>query len=105
MYSASSVVKTLKKNNAINTFYLDSVACPVESCITKPEQCSKGKIQSCTKKVDVIYDHDNHNKVVVLIFRYQLNGFGTEGFIRKDDFSLKVLLKRGVISLENLVAV
>ena len=105
MYSASSIVRALRENNNITAFHLDLVICPVESCITNPGQCSKGQNQSCEKKVDIVYEHDNHNKVTVLIFRYQLNGSGTEGFIREDDFSLKVLIKREVISIQNLTTV
>ena len=104
MYLASSVVNSLLKMKDITTFYIDLVACPVESCITKPEHCSKGQSQTCVKKVDVVFEHDNHNKVVVLIFRYQLNGSGTEGFIRKEDLALKFLLEKGLINRDTLIA-
>lgn len=103
MFLASSIVKSLKENQTLSIFGLELVTCPVESCITIPEECSKGQKESCEKKVDIVYEHDGHNKVVVLIFRYQLKGSGREGFIKKEDLALKVLLNRGIINKNNLV--
>jgi hypothetical protein len=104
MYLASSVVNALKQKSGLMIFNLDLVACPVESCITKPEHCSKGQNKSCVKKIDIVYEHDNHNKVATLFFYYQLNGKGTEGFVRKEDLAFKVLLKRGIINSDALAA-
>ena len=102
---ASSIAKSLKEKNDIDVFSLDLVACPIVSCITKPENCSKGKNQTCVKKIDVVYEHNSHKKLVVLILRYQLNGSSAEGFIKKDDLSLNILIKRGIINKATLVAV
>ena len=102
---ASSVISSLKENTALAVYGLDLVACPVQSCITKPEECSKGHKESCEKKVEIVYEHDGHNKLVVLIFYYQLKGYGREGFIRKEDLALKILLKRGIISKETLAGI
>jgi len=99
MHLASAVVESIKKNSKLNAFGLDLVACPVQSCINSPEECSKGQAESCEKKIDIVYEHEGKYKVIVLIFRYQLNGSGREGFIREDDFALRTLIKRGVISL------
>ena len=104
MYLASSVARALQENNTLALYNLDLVACPVQSCITKPEDCSKGHKESCEKKVDVVYEHDGHNKAALLIFRYQLKGYAREGFIKKDDLALKILIKRGIVSRETLVS-
>jgi len=99
VHLASTVVNSIRGNNTLVVFGLDLVACPVQSCVNIPEECSKGQAESCEKKVDIVYEHDGHNKVAQLIFRYQLNGTGREGFIREDDFSLRTLIRRGIIAL------
>jgi len=99
VYLASAVVNSIRENNALNVFGLDLVSCPVQSCVNIPEECSKGQTESCQKKVEIVYEHEGHNKVALLIFRYQLNGTGREGFIREDDFSLRTLIRRGIIVL------
>jgi hypothetical protein len=103
VFLASSVVQSLKENQTLSINGLELVACPVESCITKPEECSKGQKESCEKKIDIVYQHDGHNKVVVLIFHYQLRGHSREGFIRKNDLSLNILIKREIINTKNLI--
>jgi len=99
VYFASAVINSIRGNNALAVFGLDLAACPVQSCVNAPEECSKGQAESCEKKVEIVYEHDGHNKLVQLVFRYQLNGSGREGFIREDDFSLRTLIKRRIIVL------
>ena len=102
MFLASSIVESLKKSKTLSINGLDLVTCPVESCIIKPEECSKGHKESCEKKIDIVYEHDGLKKLVVLIFHYQLKGSGTEGFIRKQDLSLNVLIDRKIIEKASL---
>ena len=102
MYLASSLVKSLKENKALTVFNLDMVACPVQSCVNKPEECSKGQRESCEKRVEILYEHEGQKKLVNLIFRYQLKGRGREGFIRSKDLALNMLLKRGILDRDTL---
>jgi hypothetical protein len=104
VYLASSVVKSLREAKGLSVTCLDFVFCPVDSCITVPEACGKGFSQACEKRVDVVYEHDGHNKLVVLSFRCQLRNSPREGFIDKSDFALNVLLKRKIISVEFFVS-
>jgi hypothetical protein len=102
MYLASSVVRSLNNNKFLSITGLGMVTCPVVSCVARPEECSKGQKQLCTKKIDIVYEHDGHNKVVFLVFYYQLKGHIKEGFIRKDDLALNILLKREIIKKKAL---
>jgi len=102
VFLASSVVESLKKNKNLTTYGLDLVVCPVKSCNVNPDNCDKGRNESCVKKVDIVYEHNGHNKLIVLLFRYQLKGYDKEGFIKIEDLALNVLLERGIILKEDL---
>jgi len=104
VYIASSVVKSLRETKGLSITGLDYVVCPVESCITVPEVCGKGHNQACEKRIDIVYEHDGHNKLVALVFHYQLKNSPKEGFIKKTDAALKILLKRKIINHEALVS-
>jgi len=99
MYTASSIVEALKKNKNLSITGLEMVACPIKSCIVAPEKCGKGQKQTCKKQVNIIYEHDGHNKMVELIFYYHHKEITREGFIKKSDFALGILLSRGIIKL------
>jgi hypothetical protein len=105
MYRASSVVSILKDNKDIVIYGVDLVSCPIESCYVKPIDCSKGQDKICEKKVELLYSHDNHNKVAILIFRYKLSNIDNDGFIKKNDTTLNMLLKRNIITADSLVSV
>ena len=105
MYLASSVVNALKEDKSLSITGLEMVTCPTESCVISPEECSKGQAQTCAKKIDIVYEHNGHKKLAVLIFRYQVSNHAREGFIRKEDLALRKLLKREIISRENLTEI
>ena len=104
MYLASSVVRALKENKDLSIVGLDKVVCPAVSCVTEPGTCSQGQQETCVKKVEIIYEHDGLNKIVVLVFRYQLKGHQREGYISEDDLALKILFDRRIIDKEALIA-
>ena len=99
MYKASSVAAALRQNKSITIHGLELMACPVKSCAGEPEACVKGQAQTCKKKTDVHYTHDNHEKMVTLYFYYQHKEIPREGFINTKDSSLAKLLDSGVIFL------
>jgi hypothetical protein len=103
VFLASSIVNSLKNNKGIIVYGLDLIICPVKSCIAEPSECSKGQNESCVKKVDIVYEHDGHNKVTILLFHYQLKGYNREGYIKADDLSLKILIDRGIINKKDLI--
>jgi hypothetical protein len=103
VFLASSVVKSLKENKTLTIYGLDMVTCPVDSCFTKPGECSKGQTESFVKKIDVVYEHGGHNKVVVLVFRYQLKHYEREGFIKAEDLALNFLIKREIVNRKYLI--
>ena len=105
-YRASSVVRALRGNQTISTKGLDLVVCPLDSCTSEPEECSMGQNQTCEKEISIIYDDPNgRNALATLIFRYQSREIEREGFIKKDDYALKKLIRRGIIKEKTLVAV
>ena len=97
MYLASSVVKALQENKDLSIIGLDKVVCPAGSCVNEPETCSQGQQETCVKKIEIVYEHDGLNKVVVLVFRYMLKGHQREGYISEDDLALKILFDRKII--------
>jgi hypothetical protein len=99
VYLASSVVTALKENRTLSISGLEMITCPVKSCVVIPERCTKGQTQLCKKKIDVVYEHEGHNKVAVLVFYYQHRTIAREGFIKKNDLALGILLKRNIINL------
>jgi len=103
VFLASSVVASLRNNQALEIIDLDLVACPVESCTTAPNACEKGRNGACEKNVYISYEHDRHNKAVLLRLYYQLRGYDREGFIKSTDRGLNVLINRGIILRANLI--
>jgi hypothetical protein len=103
VFLASSVIAALRNNQTLKISGLNLVICPIESCTTTPDTCEKGRNATCEKKIDVIYEHNGHNKLVFLRFYYQLKNYDREGFIGTTDRALNVLLKRDIIHRANLV--
>ena len=102
MHRASSVVAALRENKGLSITGLEMVTCPVRSCVAAPDRCTKGQIQSCKKKVDIVYEHKGHNKVAVLYFYFQHKDIPREGYIKNGDLALKILLERNIILLEEI---
>ena len=102
MFLASVVAAALResirdKNTSVPD--IDLIICPTDTCLLPPINCNKGQNQSCKKNIDVIYEHDGHNKVTTLIFYYQHKNIPSEGFIEENDFAINRLLFRGVITI------
>ena len=104
MYLASSIVKALRKNKDLFTIGLEKVACPSGACIDQPETCSKGQQGACVRKAEIVYEHDGLNKVVVLVFHFQMQGHKREGYISEDDLALKLLFDRGILDKDDLTS-
>jgi len=104
MFLASSIVESLRVNTSLSINGLEMVICPIESCITDPKNCSKGHKETCEKSINIVYEHDGHNKVAILIFHYQLRGSNDEGYIRKEDLALNLLIDRGIVDRALLIA-
>jgi hypothetical protein len=104
MYRASSIVQAIKESGTAKADDIDLVVCPVSACYVKPEDCSNGKAQKCKKTVYIHYEHDNHNKMVALIFRFMVSETDRDGFILKDDFALKLLIRRKIVDESRLIA-
>jgi hypothetical protein len=104
MYRASSIIKAIRESPSITIEEgLDLVVCPARACFVAPKECSKGRSQICEQPVRIRYRHDNHNKVAILIFIFMISETDQEGFIRKADSSLNLLLKRDIIAKSALV--
>jgi len=99
VYRASTVVEALRNNETLSVTGLDTVICPADYCGVVPERCDMGLKQSCKKQVAVGYEHDGHNKEVRLVFYFQHKEITREGFIKKNDLALGILLKRNIIKL------
>jgi hypothetical protein len=104
MYRASSIIKAIRESSSITIKEgLDLVVCPARACFVAPKECSKGRSQICEQPVRILYKHENHNKLVTLVFIFMISETDQEGFIRKADTSLNLLLKRNIIAKSVLV--
>ena len=99
MFPASSVVAAIQRNTNLSVTGLDSVTCPTIFCVSAPETCSRGQQQTCKKKIDVVYEHEGHNKVVIISFYYQHSNIPREGYVKENDIALNILINRGIITL------
>ena len=74
MYRASSIIKAIQERLSITKEEgRDLVVCPARSCFVAPKECSKGRSQICEQSVRIRYKHDNHNKLVILVFRFMIS--------------------------------
>lgn len=103
MFLASSVATSLRNNQTLDITNLDLLTCPVNTCTVPPDMCRRGQDEACEKTIYVVYEHDGHNKVVLLRLYYQLKGYDREGFIKPTDRGLNILLNRGLIQRTNLI--
>jgi hypothetical protein len=98
MYSAESTVAALKANGELNCEGIDALGCPSPiphyGCKGVPNDCEICKNRDCKQRVSV---HKNFHKLVVLNFMFMISTQNQDGFIRKDDSTLKRLLDHNLI--------
>jgi hypothetical protein len=92
VYSIPSVIGALKSVEGIVLENDNELGCPLadNSCLENPDDCEKGNNQSCKQSITVRKDY---KKLVVLSFRFKISPDNRNGFIRKDDSSLALLIK------------
>jgi len=101
MYSASRVLRALN-DKSIKMIGHQFIKCPLDRCYITPDTCYKAREHICTQEVTVIYQHDNHNKLVNLRFYFTISLTNHDGFINEDNEFLQLLIKRSVIIEENI---
>jgi len=103
MYSAESIVAALKANNELNCEGINALGCPSPTphygCKGVPNDCDLCKNQKCKQRVSV---HKNFKKLVILNFMYMISTQNHDGFIRKDDSTLKRLIDHKLIDISLL---
>lgn len=100
MYSAASVVVALKANNELNCDGINVLGCPSpipqHGCKGVPNVCKLCNNQECKQRVSV---HKDFRKLVVLNFMFMVSPQNHDGFIRKDDSTLKHLIDHKLIDV------
>jgi hypothetical protein len=99
VFLASLVVAAIRRNESLSVTGLDSITCPIVSCVSAPEMCSKGQQQICKKSVIITCEHNGHNKVATIFFYYQHSNIPREGYVKENDLGLKFLISRGIITI------
>lgn len=101
MFKASSVLNALEPSVKI----IGHAKCPMDICITDPAKCQKGLTQTCPQEVKIIYEHDNHNKIVNFRFFFTISPYDHDGFIDENNQFLNILIIRKIINPDKLVKV
>ena len=97
MYRASSVIQALQQSSA-ETKGNQRVGCPMDICFVNPAQCQKGKTQTCIQEYEVLYVHENRNKLVNLQFYFTVSSTDSDGLINENNRFLQLLIRRMVIN-------
>jgi hypothetical protein len=94
MYSAESVVAALKANKELSCEGIDGIGCPSPiphvGCEGIPEKCDLCMNKKCKQQISV---HRKFQKLAVLNLMYMIAPQNHDGFISKDDSTLKQLIK------------
>jgi hypothetical protein len=95
MYSAKSIANALKANNKLLFEGIDELGCPSpvphENCLGVPKKCNSCLRQLCKQRVTI---YDSYRKLAILNFKFMVSLQNQDGFIRKDDSTLLLLIKR-----------
>jgi hypothetical protein len=102
MYSASSIITALQLNPELDCENIDTIICPFQGDTNTPDNCEKGKTQTCKRPVSV---HYKYKKLRVLFFRFFVSEHNHSGFIRENDSALESLIRYNYIDRSKLVSV
>jgi len=100
MYTASSVVNSIRASKKCTHEYLDYVKCPRDRCTVKPAYCSLGNAHICRQEINVF--DDETNGLIKIVFYFTISPSNNDGFISKEDSQLKELLNRKIINETSL---
>ena len=100
MYTASSVVRSIRASRKCTHEYLDYVTCPLDRCSANPATCSLGKTHTCEREINV-FDNET-NGLIKLVFHFTISPSNNDGFIRKRDSQLQELFDREIINRASL---
>jgi len=116
-YTASSVKKALEnseKNKIVYSEGLDNLRCPVadliledgQLCGGRPKDCLRAQAQSCLRRVKIYRGAaKNLAPLAILKFKFTISAANTDGFIDKDDSTLRLLIVKKLLAEEMLNAV
>jgi len=100
MYTASSVVNSIRASKKCTHEYLDYVKCPRDRCTVNPANCSPGNAHTCRHEINV-FDGET-NGLIKIIFYFTISPSNNDGFISKEDSQLKELFNRKIINEASL---
>jgi hypothetical protein len=96
MYSAESVIRSLKANDTLMFEGIDEIKCPnpgVSSC-SNTTDCTKGAAQECKQPIKIFSEY---KLLSIIKIRFMVKPKLREGFVPKDDSSITNLIKHGYI--------
>jgi|TergutMp193P3_1026864.scaffolds.fasta_scaffold01820_3 hypothetical protein len=101
-YSTSSVIAALKASTKCSCVGLENVKCPMDKCNIISEECSFAQTHKCYQSINVF---DIYNNPIILRFAFTISATDHDGFINKDNSSLKQLFNKNIIKSDSLVSV
>ena len=104
MYSAESVIAELKTNTELNCENIDKTYCPSLhlGCCGNPEDCRLCNNKECEQKISV---HRDYKLLTILTFKFTISLINRDGFIPKDDSSLRRLINHKWIDESKLISI
>jgi hypothetical protein len=96
VYTASSVVKSIRASKNCTHEHLDYVKCPRDRCNVNPVNCSPGKAHICPHEINV-FDNKT-NGLIKIVFYFTISPADHDGFISKEDSQLRELFDRNIIT-------
>jgi len=99
MYTASSVVKSIKASKKCSHEHLEYVKCPRDRCNVSPADCSSGNAHTCPHEINVF---DENNGLIKIVFFFTISPSDNDGFISKEDSQLQELFNRKIINKSSL---
>ena len=102
MYTASSVINSIRNSNNCEHEFLDYIRCPRDRCNVNPANCSSGKARTCHQYINVFDASNNLSKIV---FRFTISQNNPDGFVSEEDSQLQELFNKQIINRTSLVQV
>jgi hypothetical protein len=102
MYSAVSIIESLKSSALLECEGLDCIQCPntlPEIDCTGGAECEKGREQNCKQRIKIFRDY---KLLLILTIRFKVSPERSEGFVRKNDSDIEKLFVRNFIDKKTL---
>jgi hypothetical protein len=97
MYSAESLIRSLKSNGDLMFEGIDEIKCPNPANVPCENtiNCVTGAKQECKQKIKIFQEQ---KLLRVLIVQFMISAKVNKGFIRKDDSALTSLMHHKIVN-------